>query len=292
MNDMEIACFLSVARTGSFTVSARELSSTQQAVSRNIQSLEAELGFPLLHRGGNAITMTWAGERFMQWRTEHDAQLSALERQSRRLSADGADELFVAWNDWTGCPGGLEEELRGFRQTYANVRLHTRQGSTEEILDMLADGNADIAALPEYATHDLRGLIVSPPFAAQPLYIISRDLEIMPELSELSAMRQLAAPMGEESEEAVRRRIHMFCAELGFVPRVLDVMPNARSAYSQLLCGGCFTIAPGPRGVLRGLRKLPLPGQTVRLVFVTPQGRVSPWVSLFESWVWQRRSEE
>ena len=219
MNDMEIASFLSVARTGSFTVSARELSSTQQAVSRNIQALEKELGYPLLNRSSQAITLTWAGERFMQWRTEHDAQLSALERQSRRMSPEGKDELYVAWNDWTGCPLGLEEDIQGFSETYPHVGLHTRQGSTEDVTAMLLDGNADIAVLPEYSTHNLSGLIVTRPFASQPLYIISRDIEELPPMEELSAVTQLAASMGEGGEDAARRRVQMFCAEVGVAPK-------------------------------------------------------------------------
>ena len=290
MNDMQISCFLSVARTGSFTVSARELSSTQQAVSRNIQALEEELGFPLLNRGGSSVTLTWAGERFMQWRTEHDAQLSALERQSRRMSAQGADELYVAWNDWTGCPPGLAADIDGFCRTYPSVRLHTRQGSTEEVAQMLTDGNADIAVLPEYSTHELKELIVSPPFDRCPLCIVSRDMETLPDPAELSRMRYLAAAMGEGSAEAAGRRVRMFCAELGISPLHLEILPNVRSTFSELLCGGCFTIAPVSEAV-RGLHTVPLREHGMQLVFVTGQGRISPWVSLFESYVRQRRRE-
>ena len=289
MNDMEIACFLSVARTGSFTVSARELSSTQQAVSRNIQALEEELGTPLLTRGAQSITLTWAGQRFLRWRREHDAQLSALERQTRRMSPAGADELFVAWNDWTGCPVGMEEDIRAFSDAYPTARLHTRQGSTEAVAEMLRDGNADIAVLPEYSTHNLSGLIVTPSFASQPLYVISRDMAELPQPEELAGVPQLAASMGESSEEAARRRVRMFCAELGIAPKQLEILPNVRSTFSQLLCGGCYTIAPIGRR-LEGLHAIPLPGPGARLVFVTPQGRVSPWVSLFESFIRQRRN--
>ena len=289
MNDMEIFCFLSVARTGSFTVSARELSSTQQAVSRNIQSLENKLGFPLLHRGSNSVTLTWAGERFMQWRIEHDAQLAILERRTRRMSPEGQDELYIGWNDWTGCPDGMDEDIRGFCQTYPRAKLHFRQGSTSEIAGMIADGYLDIAILPEYSTHNISGLVVSPPFASQPLYVVSRDLETLPPPNSLSSMRQLAASMGETSDEAIRRRIHMFCAEIGIVPKVLEILPDVRSTFSELLCGNCYTIAPASRP-LPGLRAISLHEQKLRLVFVTPQAGVSPWVSLFESYVRQRRA--
>ena len=288
MNDMEIACFLSVARTGSFTISARELSSTQQAVSRNIQALEEELGFTLLYRSSQNMTLTWAGQRFLKWRTEHDMQLSALERQSRRMSDAGKDELFVAWNDWTTCPVGLEEDIARFKEVYPSVRLHTRQGSTEAVTEMLQTGNADIAILPEYSTHDLSGLVITPPFAEQPLYLISRDMTELPPPEELAGMTQLAAPMGIESDEATRRRIQIFCAEIGIAPRQVTILPNIRSTFTQLLCGGCYTIAP-VNGPMEGLHAVPMPDSAAKLVFVTPQGRISPWVSLFESFIRERR---
>lgn len=288
MNDMEIACLFSVARTGSFTVSARELTSTQQAVSRNIQNLEEEIGYPLLNRGGSAVTLTWAGRRFIQWRLEHDAQLAALERQSRRLSPAGRDELFVAWNDWTGCPAGMERDIRDFRESYPSVVLHTRQGSTEEVAAMLTDGAADIAVLPENSTHSLIGVIVSAPFETQRLYAVTRDDAGCGTVEELASLRHLASPMGDKDVEATRRRIGMFCAELGVTPKHLEILPNVRSMYAELLCGGCYTIAPAA-DALAGMTMIPLPVSGMRLVFVTRQGGISPWASLFESYIRQRR---
>lgn len=288
MNDVEIACFQSVARTGSFTASARELGSTQQAVSRNIQSLEEELGFPLFNRG-TPLCLTWGGERFLRLRVEADEQLSSLESRSRRLTEAGRDELFVGWNDWTGCPQSLEADIRAFCEAYPHVRLHARQGSTEEIADMLSGGSLDIAVLPEYCTHSLSGMSVSAPFTSVPLCVLSRELTALPSAAELSDIRQLAAPMGEANEDAVRRRIHRFGADMGLVPRRLDILPDVRSILTELLCGGCFTIAPEPFG-WECLSCLPIPGQELPLVFVTAQAQVGPWVSLLDSFIRQRRT--
>ena len=80
----------------------------------------------------------------------------------------------------------------------------------------------------------------------------------------------------------------MFCAELGVTPKRLDILPNVRSTFAEILCGGCCTIAPRSAAV-EGLCLTKLPVKGMRLVFVTPQGRVSPWVSLFESYIRQRR---
>lgn len=289
MNDMEIVCFLTVARTGNFTIAAKELNSTQQAVSRNIQSLEKALGCRLLNRGTSSVSLTWAGQRFMQWRIEHDAQLSILERRARRLSPEGQNELYIGWNDWTSCPEGLAEDIQGFRQAYPEAKLHFREASTTKIAEMLTDGYLDIAILPEYSTHNIRGLVVSMPFAEQRLHIVSRDMESLPPVNTLSAMRQLAASMGESNDDAIRRRIQMFCAEIGIVPKMLDILPDVRSTFSELLCGNCFTIAPMTRP-LPGLKAVPLFLHKLRLVFVTPQTAASPWAALFESFVRQRRA--
>ena len=68
-----------------------------------------------------------------------------------------------------------------------------------------------------------------------------------------------------------------------------EAPPVVRSTFTQLMCGGCYTIAP-VSGTMQGLHAVPLPGLGARLVFVTPQGRMSPWVPLFESYIRQRRS--
>ena len=50
MNQLQIEYFLAVARNRSFTRTAQELYVTQPAISRQISSLEAELGFTLFDR--------------------------------------------------------------------------------------------------------------------------------------------------------------------------------------------------------------------------------------------------
>ena len=115
MNDAGIACFLSAARTGSFTTSAQELSSTQQAVSRNIQALEEELGFTLLDRsGGRRLTLTWEGVQFRRWCLEFDRQLALTRIAAARRMGRDAHVLRLGWLDWTGCPAEVGDHIRAF----------------------------------------------------------------------------------------------------------------------------------------------------------------------------------
>ncbi len=61
-----LSVFESAARLASFTAAARELGSTQPAVSQRIVQLEVELGTPLFERGHRGVTLTADGLRLYE----------------------------------------------------------------------------------------------------------------------------------------------------------------------------------------------------------------------------------
>lgn len=64
--DCKICAFLTVVDEGSFTAAARHLGLTQPAISAQIASLEASLGFPLFQRG-RSLLLTPEGESFLPY---------------------------------------------------------------------------------------------------------------------------------------------------------------------------------------------------------------------------------
>lgn len=56
--------FEAAARTGSITAAARELDLTQSAVSRQIKTLEEQIGVELFHRERQTIKLTAGGEGY------------------------------------------------------------------------------------------------------------------------------------------------------------------------------------------------------------------------------------
>ena len=295
MNDTSIACFLSVARTGSFTTTAGELGSTQQAVSRNVQSLEGELGFSLLDRSGHAASLTWEGQRFFRWCIESDRRLASVYSAAARLSGAEANTLRLGWLDWTGCPPEVAEDIQVFSQSYSGCRIEVRQGDLGWLRGELLSGALDMAIVPDYNTHDMSGVSVSEPFMELPLYAVMHERHAFPgenpTPAELTPMKLLAAGFGGSPDEDVRARIRFFCAPLGIYPEHLEIMPNTLSTISELPCGPCYTIAPkAPFAVRRGdLRFYPLQA-AAPLVFIREHGNASAWALLFETFLRQRRS--
>lgn len=64
MNLDRISLFAKVAQLKSFSAAARELGLSTAAISKQVQSLEADLGIKLLHRTTRLVTLTEAGQSF------------------------------------------------------------------------------------------------------------------------------------------------------------------------------------------------------------------------------------
>jgi|ERR1700722_67912 len=67
LDSRQLNAFVTLARTGSFTVAGRELFLTHSAISHSVRALENELGCRLLNRLGKSIELTAAGEAFLHY---------------------------------------------------------------------------------------------------------------------------------------------------------------------------------------------------------------------------------
>lgn len=78
MLDPRFETCLRAGRSGSITRAAEELFLSKQAVKKQIDSLEAELGFPLFVRSSRGLTLTESGERFLDGIEQLTAQYRQL----------------------------------------------------------------------------------------------------------------------------------------------------------------------------------------------------------------------
>jgi DNA-binding transcriptional LysR family regulator len=83
----ELAVFIRAAESGSFSRAARELGLSQPSVSRIVSELEARLGVTLLLRTTRRITLTHAGELFLERAREILAGLEEAEDAARGLDS-------------------------------------------------------------------------------------------------------------------------------------------------------------------------------------------------------------
>ena len=67
--------FAAVVTHGSFSRAAKQLHLTQPALSRQVKSLEDEIGVALIVRGQNTISLSSAGEAFYEEAKDHSGAL-------------------------------------------------------------------------------------------------------------------------------------------------------------------------------------------------------------------------
>jgi len=112
--------FDAVARLGSLTRAAAELSVTHSAVSRQLATLEAYLGVELFERGPRGVTLTKVGERyFTQIGPAFDAISSAT--AALKGSAEGQPLRLCVYA--TFAAKWLMHRLHRFEQRYPSITL-------------------------------------------------------------------------------------------------------------------------------------------------------------------------
>src|SRR6478736_9755426 len=84
--------FVRSAKAGNFSVAARALALTPAAVSRNVAMLERNLGVRLFHRTTRKLTLTEAGERFLQ---EIGNNLEGLQNAITAMATDKGEPAGV-----------------------------------------------------------------------------------------------------------------------------------------------------------------------------------------------------
>ena len=78
--------FVAVAESGSLTVAARKLHTSQPSLSRQIRDLEDEVGTPLLTRRARGVDLTPAGRAFLDHARSVLSQVQAASEAARRVA--------------------------------------------------------------------------------------------------------------------------------------------------------------------------------------------------------------
>lgn len=143
MNLGKLETLAAVVEQGSLTLAARQMNITQSAVSHTIDSLEKEMGFPILKRNRGGVRLTEEGERLMP---AVRTLLSSAEQLSQTAAAiRGLDTGLVRIGAFTSVavhwlPGVLKE----FQNDYPNVDFRLLNGDYHDVEEWLSDGSIDI----------------------------------------------------------------------------------------------------------------------------------------------------
>jgi DNA-binding transcriptional LysR family regulator len=145
--------FVAVANLGHFTRAAESLGVTQPTLSKQIHSLEADIGAPLLDRARGGATLTPAGAVLLPIARRILADVDTARREVQDLVGlrRGRVRLGATPSVATSL---VPQVLRRFRAAYPAIDLHVEESGSQDLVSHLTGGELDLALviLPEHGT--------------------------------------------------------------------------------------------------------------------------------------------
>jgi len=161
--------FMAVVRFGSIRSAAEHLNVAPSVVSRQIADTEKHIGLPLFDRTSRGVGLTDAGELVLEHGKRVLEDNGLLSEQLDQLRGVQQGRIRLCCGE--GFLGDMiEHGLKSFVTVYPAIRYGVQLGSTENVLDSVANGDTDIgiAYNPVIDTR-IRSLAIS----RQPLCLVA-----------------------------------------------------------------------------------------------------------------------
>ena len=144
LDSRQLRAFAALARTGSFTLAAKELHLSQSAVSHSMKALERDVGCLLFDRLGKKVSLTLAGEHLLQSTGKILSEMSAARASLEQLNKWGRGRLRIGAST-TACQHILPAVLREFKDGNPQCLIEIQPGDTPKVTELLRAGAIDLA---------------------------------------------------------------------------------------------------------------------------------------------------
>ncbi len=143
------------------TETAKALYTSQPGVSKAIIEFEDELGVEIFHRHGKRIRgLTEAGQAILKSIDVIMQEMDGIKQVAKEFTTQDAGNLVIA-TSYSEAHYFLPKTVSQFITKFPKVQLSTRQGTTEQLVEYIQNGIADIALIMEYE-EDIDGIVEIP----------------------------------------------------------------------------------------------------------------------------------
>ncbi len=289
--------FTVVARELNITRAAEKLNMSQPPLSNQIKALEEELGVQLFIRGKRHLELTEEGALLLR-RAVQMQELADKTRQELASLREGMTGTIYLSMVEGRAPFLAAQWIAGFREEFPLVRYNLWNGSSDDVLDRLRKGLADLAVIAApYDTEHLEGFPVGrEPWAAMlhPDHPLAKGSGDTISLSSLVG-EPLIVPSRKSRIESIRR----WFGEIGAEPRILCEMSNYMDAAALSSQGVGVSIFPQTVGVSNGLvvsKVVTQPARQVEYILVwnkgqAPSGLTREFIRFVQDYLEERQTK-
>ncbi|SCP97659.1 LysR family transcriptional regulator [Anaerobium acetethylicum] len=134
---------LEVAKYGGITKAANNLYITPSALSKFVQTKEAELNVKLFNRMGKKFVLTYAGERYVQMLEEMMELKMQMDIEMSRISSMYMGRMRIGFQ-MSLAHTVITHVITEFQEQFPNVQIMLEEGSSNDLLKMLQNNELDI----------------------------------------------------------------------------------------------------------------------------------------------------
>ena len=146
MNLEQLRGFVAITKTGNFTRAADQLHLAQPSLSRQIASLEQNLGIELFNRVRGNVTLTAAGERLLPIARRMLADAETAHHEMAELAGLRSGRIRLGATP-TLCTSLVVEVLTEFQASYPGIDLEIVESGSRSLISALIEGSLDLALI-------------------------------------------------------------------------------------------------------------------------------------------------
>lgn len=236
--------FKTIVESGGFRKAAEVLHTSQPALTKTVQSLEAELGFEVLDRSSHTVGMTKAGEALYARLGELFDLVDQITQNATDVAAGQRGSLNITYTDFA-ILGQLPDIIETFRGQTPNVKIGVRFYPSPRQIELLLNGQVDIAFIWHFMDRlppDLNHC----PISREALAVVLPDHHPLAsrDAIDLLELRDETFLVGDTPWLPFTNLVRDLCLERGFVPKTGQVAYLRDEFFTFVLLGMGILIYP------------------------------------------------
>ena len=153
MNEKHMQYVLTVLKEGSFTNAAKKLYVSQPSLSQIIKTAESNLGAPIFDRSTDPITLTPAGQLYVEAARQVTTISTNLRKQVEELSKEEFGTILLGISVQRGMEL-LPELYPRFKKRFPHVGLELHEQGSATMEKSVLEGEVGIALLTTFPRHE------------------------------------------------------------------------------------------------------------------------------------------
>jgi DNA-binding transcriptional LysR family regulator len=245
MNSRQLQYAIELAKVRNFSQLAEKLNMTQPALSKQILTLEKDLGVKLFDRTTTPLTLTAAGEFFIQQAQEMLYKENQLLHAMGRFRSGEEGRLVIGISPFR-CTYVIPDIVKQIRDRFPGVEVVLHEEGSDALRKDAADGKFDFAIVNmpvDDAVLEITPLEQDTVVLAVPKSLCATLPDRDNVRQKFSACRELPFVVVGQNQE-MRHLFDKLCAYADFTPRIAAEVVGLQTAWALARAGVGATLLP------------------------------------------------